>query len=391
MIDHMIKTTKEWQSTSMFNKIIERGILCIEITVNDEFFAKVGDGRRSYKNLPYLFQSSFEQLTSADTSLMELIQNGLNERYTKEEVNAIEHQLMVLIQNIDLSNYAWHKMASAKITERYADYFITFLVKEKYSASYNKAGILRCRFRSGSSYVKEHLSLTWDYLTSGAVPSDGTTFTGNPFNTADFVAVWTDTASTSCEVEIWVRLTKRYSGITFTVLDESKRNGDVFYENWTLYNSAGHGSSIYTTGTGHITSSACELFGIVSHRQLDTTLADYVKQDSQSEDSWHSLTTTGFTSSSIQYRKYGSVVEITGNFRYSGTTSAFSNFATLPSGYRPKLQRQLVFPVCPVGGSGTASPNAMLQIGTDGKMSLSSNNSSTFSNNTWIFNIMFIM
>lgn len=105
MIDHMIKTTKEWQSTSMFNKIIERGTLCIEITVNDEFFAKVGDGRRSYKNLPYLFQSSFEQLTSADTSLMELIQNGLNERYTKEEVDAIEHQLMELIQNIDLSNY----------------------------------------------------------------------------------------------------------------------------------------------------------------------------------------------------------------------------------------------------------------------------------------------
>ena len=239
--------------------------------------------------------------------------------------------------------------------------------------------------------MKDHLSLTWDYLISGAVPSDGTAFTGNPFNTANFVAVWKDTASTSCEVEIWAKLINRYSCITFTVLDESRRNGDVFYEDWTLYNSAGHGSSIYTTGTGHITSSTCELFGIVSHRQLDTTLADYVKQDSQSEDSWHSLTTTGFTSSSIQYRKYGSVVEITGNFRYTGATSAFSNFATLPSGYRPKLQRQLVFPVCPVGGSGAAAPNAMLQIGTDGKMSLLSNNSSTFNNNTWIFNIMFII
>lgn len=106
----MIKTTKEWQSTSMLNKIIERGILCIEITTNDAFFAKVGDGRRSYKNLPYLFQSSFDQLTNVDTSLMELIQNGLGERYTKEEVDAIEHQLMELIQNIDLSNYVTNEV-----------------------------------------------------------------------------------------------------------------------------------------------------------------------------------------------------------------------------------------------------------------------------------------
>lgn len=105
MTNHMIKTTKEWQSTSMLNKIIERGILCIEITTSDAFFAKVGDGRRSYKNLPYLFQSSFDQLTNVDTSLMELIQNGLDERYTKEEIDLIENELRDLIQNIDLSNY----------------------------------------------------------------------------------------------------------------------------------------------------------------------------------------------------------------------------------------------------------------------------------------------
>lgn len=106
----MIKTTKEWQSTSMLNKIIERGILCIEITTNDAFFAKVGDGRRSYKNLPYLFQSSFDQLTNVDTSLMKLIQNGLGERYTKEEIDAIEHELRDLIQNIDLSNYVTNEV-----------------------------------------------------------------------------------------------------------------------------------------------------------------------------------------------------------------------------------------------------------------------------------------
>ena len=296
-----------------------------------------------------------------------------------------------LDETSDFANYAWHKVASTKITTTYIDRFITFLVKEKYSASYSNAGILRCRIRTNGSKVKEHLSLTWDYLTSGSMPSDGTAFTGNPFNTANFVAVWTNTASTSCEVEIWAKLINRYSCITFTVLDESRRNDDVFYKDWTLYNSAGHGSSIYTTGTGHIASSACELFGMVSHRELNTTLGDYVKQDSKSEDSWHSLTTTGFTSSDIEYRKYGSVVELTGNFRYTGATSAFSNFATLPSGYRPKLQRQLVFPVCPVGGSGAAAPNAMLRIATDGKMSLLSNNSSTFNNNTWIFNIMFII
>ena len=106
MSDHIIKTTKEWESTSMINKLIDRGVLCIELGENDVIGLKIGDGKRVYKQLPYLYESIFESLMAIDDALENYMKDELDDRYTKEEIDAIQNELKELIQHIDLSDYA---------------------------------------------------------------------------------------------------------------------------------------------------------------------------------------------------------------------------------------------------------------------------------------------
>ena len=123
MSEHMIKTTNEWNSTSMMNKIIERGCLCIEISDRDVFAVKIGDGKRTYQDLPYLFEEAFESLQKEIELLNELILNKSKERYTKEEIDTIANELKEQIQKIDLSNYI--------TTESLEEYTQPFTSEEK--------------------------------------------------------------------------------------------------------------------------------------------------------------------------------------------------------------------------------------------------------------------
>lgn len=52
---HVVKTTSQWSTETA---VIPKGLLCIEFTGNGETKAKVGDGVKTYAQLPYLSDGS---------------------------------------------------------------------------------------------------------------------------------------------------------------------------------------------------------------------------------------------------------------------------------------------------------------------------------------------
>lgn len=56
-VKHVTKTTSEWSTEST---IVEKGILCIELASDGNTYAKVGDGSKTFANLPYLKDGSFK-------------------------------------------------------------------------------------------------------------------------------------------------------------------------------------------------------------------------------------------------------------------------------------------------------------------------------------------
>lgn len=136
----------------------------------------------------------------------------------------------------DYASYAWHKIASFTTSSAYYDSEITFLVTSEYS-TFNEYGILNCRFRtSATAGTISSVGATWSENTAGIKPSN-------------FVIRYTN-GSPSCTVEIWAKLNDRYQKYVFTVLSESNRNANANVRLWTLYNSNGHGSASYATGSG---------------------------------------------------------------------------------------------------------------------------------------------
>ena len=70
-IEHIVRTSKEWDSSAMANWPIPRGCLCIELTSKNQTKLKVGEGDKFYRQLPYVGGDG----------------GDLSNYYTKEEIN----------------------------------------------------------------------------------------------------------------------------------------------------------------------------------------------------------------------------------------------------------------------------------------------------------------
>lgn len=133
--------------------------------------------------------------------------------------------------NSSTSN-SWYRFASIICTESYGDRSITFKVSSGYNEFSEYVGILTAHFRTGGSKTWQSGELIWEYAGNKVVPSD-------------FVVAYKNTENTSCEVELWVKISKVYYYRYFEVLSEHTRID--FDNSWILYDittSAGSSESI---------------------------------------------------------------------------------------------------------------------------------------------------
>lgn len=149
----------------------------------------------------------------------------------------------------------WYKFAEITITTTYEDHIITFLVSNGWCDSSQTVGgmtgILTAHVRTGSA--KTH-----DSANSNAAMELKWNLACSNINPEDYVMVYTDTANTSCKVELWCKMTKQYDSRIFQVLKEHKRREIGTY--WTLIRNDGRARAAnYTTGTGTVTSSLCTI------------------------------------------------------------------------------------------------------------------------------------
>lgn len=169
----------------------------------------------------------------------------------------------VVDETSDFASYAWHKFAEVTLSDAYADASITFLVSKTWGNVNHSSGILTAHVRTSSTKVYESGQFGW--LVIGNTPMDPT----------EFVMVYTNTASTSCKVELWHKQTTRYDGWIFKVLKEHSRT--VYGASpWTLFKHNSHGSATYTAGTGTIVSTANTIANTsASANKINTNAGDY--------------------------------------------------------------------------------------------------------------------
>lgn len=140
------------------------------------------------------------------------------------------------------TSYPWHKFAETTVTAANSDSIITFLMSKTMNDS-DKIGILSVRIRTSSTKILNPAS-SWVHFNY---------INGNAFDPNDIVAVYTDTANTSCKVELYVKSTTRYNGVIATVLKEHSRADTI--DSWTLtkYTASALGVASVPDGTGHLT------------------------------------------------------------------------------------------------------------------------------------------
>ena len=86
-----IKTTSEWDSTSMNSYIIPRGDLCIEAFDDGDMKLKIGDGSRVFKQLPYICHCHDEDYYTKEEidEMIDDIKIDLNDYYNKTEIDKL--------------------------------------------------------------------------------------------------------------------------------------------------------------------------------------------------------------------------------------------------------------------------------------------------------------
>ena len=78
-VDHVVRTSQEWDSSAMANWPVPRGCLCIELTMKKKTKLKVGEGNKFYRQLPYVGEDY-----------------DFSNYYTKEEVDNIINNLNMM-------------------------------------------------------------------------------------------------------------------------------------------------------------------------------------------------------------------------------------------------------------------------------------------------------
>ena len=151
----------------------------------------------------------------------------------------------------------WQKVASLTTGAASTDRTATFIVAANYSGDVDKRfGIAQCHLRTNGSKVFSSAELTWLYKSPQLFLSD-------------IVLLYKSVANTSTTIEIWAKSIRRYSGYTFTLLDEHDRKG-VISGQWELTTNNGATGSAslpsgFTSKDSRILSNGTTLFdGIVS-------------------------------------------------------------------------------------------------------------------------------
>jgi hypothetical protein len=122
----------------------------------------------------------------------------------------------------------WQKVASLTTGAASVDRTATFIVAANYSIDVEKKfGILQCHFRTNGSKVFSSGELIWLYKSPGMFLSD---------------VVMCHKGTSNTTVEIWAKSVRRYSGYTFTLLDEHDRFG-VINGQWVLTTNNGETGS----------------------------------------------------------------------------------------------------------------------------------------------------
>lgn len=160
----------------------------------------------------------------------------------------------------DFASYAWHKFAEVDITAANSDQTITFIVSKTWGQVPGFSGILTAHVRVGSTKIYDSSQFQWNLAGTGIDPDD-------------FVLVYTDTANTSCKVELWYKQSARYDGWVFTILKEHGRSN--IHSVWTVYTDSGHGSATHTAGTGTVTSTIADIKNDTSVLQSNTATGNY--------------------------------------------------------------------------------------------------------------------
>lgn len=177
----------------------------------------------------------------------------------------------------DYASYAWHKVAYA-VAAAQTDKVVTFFVTT--GAGVARNGILKCRARwdAESAFNSSSTKLNW------AV--------NNGIDVNDFIFVWK-----SPNVELWCKMTERYGGYHFTVLDSGNRAGNGI-STWTLCDSiSGHGSASYTTGGTVIISTNATLTNNINGTVNGCSIAKSVPSDAVFTDhyDWADITNKPLT------------------------------------------------------------------------------------------------
>ena len=264
----------------------------------------------------------------------------------------------------------WIKIATCTSTSANDDRMLVLLVSNGYASAYQGHGILRCRFRTGSTNGTLHTaSLSWDYITNGLQTPVSTSApdkawaTTHDINPSNFVATYTATSGTSLVYDLWVKVAANYQSWTFTALNDASRAGNVWSPFWTLSDYANTGGQdALPSSTGQVVSKVATLYGI------------------NDNPNWVTLTNGSQLNSAsvLKCKKQGNIVYIKGMFGVASTTGTITPMAVLPDGYYATDElRHISYSPLIIGGS-PAAGTGDLQINTTGTMNLYTNNSSTF-------------
>lgn len=170
----------------------------------------------------------------------------------------------------------WQKVASLTTGAASTDRTATFIVAANYSGDVDKRfGIAQCHLRTNGSKVFSSAELTWLYKSPQLFLSD-------------IVLLYKSVSNTSTTIEIWAKSIRRYSGYTFTLLDEHDRKGAISGQ-WELTTNNGATGSAslpsgFTSKDSRILSNGTTLFDATisastvpdpSQLQYAITNADY--------------------------------------------------------------------------------------------------------------------
>lgn len=231
------------------------------------------------------------------------------------------------------NGYVWFKIGTAIVSGGYRTITTTFLG----ICGYGSHALYTCRIRlTSAGNAIESIRFSESGRTSG-------------MQTGLFRVVATN-GEKNVTFELWAKAKSRWEGTRVVILNEMNLYGVNQSNFWTLTSrDNADAKTAPTSGNMHVNSSDSSICATAAKATEATTLTD---------SGWVNcpLVVTGNTTyptsaSTIRVRKYGKMVKLEGRVKYAKAFNNGHNVATIPDGYRPESQMELIG--VPSAGSGT--------------------------------------